>query len=172
MKPIGAADLPSPLTLTGGQIAFPATQSPSANVNTLDDYEEGTWTPYWAVSGGQSGQTYLAQDGSYTKIGNRVFATGRIVLAVLGTITGNALVAGLPFQASGSFYAVGTLTVTFVANLGAAVSLISGQVGQGGYYADMYYVPAAGGTSFTAVTATQMTSNLDLYFHVSYQASA
>jgi hypothetical protein len=28
-----------------GQIQFPATQVASANANTLDDYEEGTWTP-------------------------------------------------------------------------------------------------------------------------------
>jgi len=31
--------------VTGSGVAFPATQSASANANTLDDYEEGTWTP-------------------------------------------------------------------------------------------------------------------------------
>jgi hypothetical protein len=41
----GAATLASTVSLTGGQIAFPATQIPSANVNTLDDYEKGTFTP-------------------------------------------------------------------------------------------------------------------------------
>jgi hypothetical protein len=30
---------------TGTGIAFPAIQSASSDVNTLDDYEEGTWTP-------------------------------------------------------------------------------------------------------------------------------
>ncbi len=33
------------LPLGSGQITFPATQNPSADANTLDDYEEGTWTP-------------------------------------------------------------------------------------------------------------------------------
>src|SRR4051794_8182039 len=29
----------------GGQIKFPGTQNPSADANTLDDYEEQAWTP-------------------------------------------------------------------------------------------------------------------------------
>jgi len=33
------------MNLAGGQIKFPATQNSSADANTLDDYEEGTWTP-------------------------------------------------------------------------------------------------------------------------------
>lgn len=33
------------VNLVGGQIKFPSTQIPSADVNTLDDYAEGTWTP-------------------------------------------------------------------------------------------------------------------------------
>jgi hypothetical protein len=30
---------------SGSGISFPATQSASSDANTLDDYEEGTWTP-------------------------------------------------------------------------------------------------------------------------------
>ena len=30
---------------SGAGISFPATQSTSTDANTLDDYEEGTWTP-------------------------------------------------------------------------------------------------------------------------------
>ena len=33
------------VSLPIGQLAFPATQNPRPNANTLDDYEEGTWTP-------------------------------------------------------------------------------------------------------------------------------
>jgi hypothetical protein len=32
--------------LTGGGLKFPPTQVASADPNTLDDYEEGTWTPF------------------------------------------------------------------------------------------------------------------------------
>lgn len=57
--------------LGGGQIAFPAAQSASADPNTLDDYEEGTFTAYIydADSGGNQGG---AGAGIYTKVGNMV----------------------------------------------------------------------------------------------------
>ena len=36
-------------------IIFPATQNASSDVNTLDDYEEGTWTPaFHSFSDGSS----------------------------------------------------------------------------------------------------------------------
>ena len=38
----------SPSSGTG--IAFPATQNASSDANTLDDYEEGTWTPTLGVT--------------------------------------------------------------------------------------------------------------------------
>ncbi len=42
----GAGDITCrELTITGGQIGFPASQASSGDPNTLDDYEEGTWTP-------------------------------------------------------------------------------------------------------------------------------
>src|SRR5678815_603330 len=41
-----------------GQYAFPSTQTPSSDPNTLDDYEEGTWTP---SVGGTA--TYTTQSG-------------------------------------------------------------------------------------------------------------
>jgi hypothetical protein len=55
-------------TLNG--ITFPATQVPSADANTLDDYEEGTWTP--TATGFSSGSGW---SGTYTKIGRIVYLT-------------------------------------------------------------------------------------------------
>ena len=46
----GAQSIPT-INLTGGQIAFPATAVPSADANTLDDYEEGTFTPTILLGG-------------------------------------------------------------------------------------------------------------------------
>lgn len=82
---------------SAGQIKFPATQNASSNVNTLDDYEEGTWTPTIGGSGGQSGQVYGIQVGWYTKIGKKVTAGFRVQLSTLGTITANVQIKGLPF---------------------------------------------------------------------------
>lgn len=82
---------------TGGQIKFPATQNQSNDGNTLDDYEEGTWTPTVGGSGGQSGQAYTHQVGLYQKIGRTVIVHFSVLLSTLGTITGDVQLKGLPF---------------------------------------------------------------------------
>jgi hypothetical protein len=86
--------------ITTAGITFPATQVPSADGNTLDDYEEGTWTPALAVS--VSGSiTMSTQEGVYTKIGRTVFFSCRFSTASISSPTGTITVTGLPF-ASGS----------------------------------------------------------------------
>jgi len=62
----------STLTLNGGQIKFPVTQVASSDANTLDDYEEGTWTPTLTGGGSNPTVSYNAQHGSYTKVGRSV----------------------------------------------------------------------------------------------------
>jgi hypothetical protein len=58
---------------SGAGITFPATASASTNANTLDDYEEGTFTPTLGTSGGTTGSpSYNNQNGRYTKIGRLV----------------------------------------------------------------------------------------------------
>lgn len=80
-----------------GQIKFPVTQNSSADANTLDDYEEGTFTPTVTLGGGAVGATYGTQVGRYTKTGNRVSFSIRLTLTNKGSSTGALLVAGLPF---------------------------------------------------------------------------
>jgi hypothetical protein len=80
---------------SGAGITFPATQSASSDANTLDDYEEGTWTP---SLGGNT--TYVAQTGRYTKVGRLVTVTFDVEVSTLGTGSIN-IISGLPF-ASGS----------------------------------------------------------------------
>lgn len=66
-----------------GQLAFPATQIPSTNANTLDDFEEFTWTPA-LFDDGTTGLGYAAQNGTGVKIGAWVYARGRIALNARG----------------------------------------------------------------------------------------
>lgn len=96
----------------GGQIKFPATQSASSDANTLDDYEEGTFTPSFTfVTAGDLSVAYGQQDGKYTKIGNMVFADiGMGFTPTFTTSSGQARVSGFPFTAaSGGTAAVGAL---------------------------------------------------------------
>ena len=102
------------ITATGGQIAFPATAVPSANANTLDDYEEGTWTP--VVSGGTVAGTgtYTAQAGKYTKIGNLCFLSFYVSWTA-HTGTGELHIGGLPFTFTNSF--VDAISIAYLVNI-------------------------------------------------------
>ena len=86
---------------SGTGIAFPATQSASSDANTLDDYEEGTWTP---SLGGNT--TYNSQNGTYTKVGRQVTVRGQVNVNAIGTGS-TTLISGLPFTASGNFHGTG-----------------------------------------------------------------
>jgi hypothetical protein len=83
-------------TTSGTGITFPATQSASSNANTLDDYEEGTWTP---VGVGITFAGTASYNAIYTKIGRLVTVTisisGQPTIHQWDNIT-------LPFPISGS----------------------------------------------------------------------
>lgn len=68
---------------SGSGVSFPATQSASTDPNTLDDYEEGTWTPTIAAAAG-AGFT-ASGTGRYTKIGNVVTASFTFTISANGT---------------------------------------------------------------------------------------
>jgi hypothetical protein len=91
----GTATFAEIITASKG-IAFPATQVSSANANTLDDYEEGTWTP--VLTDGTNNATMNAETaGLYVKIGRTVYITATVYTTSLGSVTGNIFVNGLPF---------------------------------------------------------------------------
>ncbi len=78
---------------SGSGVSFPATQSASSDANTLDDYEEGTWTPT-DVSG--AGLSFTLTGAFYTKIGRLVIAQAEITFPT--TASGaTAAIGGLPF---------------------------------------------------------------------------
>jgi len=79
-------------------IAFPATQAASSNANTLDDYEEGTWTPTVAAETGTIGTT-VVNSANYTKVGRLVSVTFDITITSAGTGTAGLKVS-LPFSPS------------------------------------------------------------------------
>ena len=71
--------------------------------NTLDDYEEGTWTP--AYQGVTTAGTYTLGEaqGTYTKIGNMVIAHVNITnITTVSAGSGNVEITGLPFSIGGN----------------------------------------------------------------------
>ena len=81
---------------TGTGITFPATQSASSDANTLDDYEEGTWTPTLTNLTINSGS--VTWSGNYTKIG-RVVSVNFTSSGTynLGISAGSTFINNLPF---------------------------------------------------------------------------
>jgi hypothetical protein len=83
---------------SGSGITFPATASLSSNANTLDDYEEGTWTPNLSFSSGSV--SYNDRNGAYTRIGNMVVVNFWIYGSGRSSPSGGLSLTGLPFQTS------------------------------------------------------------------------
>lgn len=107
-------------------LAFPATMVGSADPNTLDDYEEGTWTPQLEFGGATTGITYNARAGTYTKIGRQVTLVFDFELTSQGSATGSATITGAPF-AAGSASVGAAIKVNFNAALvGSVIPWISG----------------------------------------------
>jgi hypothetical protein len=100
---------------SGAGITFPATQSASTDANTLDDYEEGTWTPTNIGMTVNSGS--WAATGKYTKIGRTVFITVGQTSGNVSASAGTGLIGGLPFtpaQSSIGGYSNGATTLAGV----------------------------------------------------------
>jgi hypothetical protein len=124
-------------TTSGAGITFPATQSASSDANTLDDYEEGTWTPVYQGSSGSAGTAAYTSSGSYTKIGRLVNLNCRLDITNVGSWTGNFQISGSPFpftagNSGADFHGVtriafttfGALVSYYVARLPATGNLI------------------------------------------------
>ena len=98
------------LRLAGTGIQF---NGDTADANSLDDYEEGTWTPTISFNGNAAGLTYNTQYGVYTKIGNVVHFSFRLILSAKGSSTGGASLAGLPFTSANTNGNFGAVPVAF-----------------------------------------------------------
>lgn len=113
---------------SGAGITFPATQSASSDANTLDDYEEGTWTPT-----DQSGASlsFSSATGTYTKIG-RICIAGSFIVYPSTASGAGCLIGGLPFTVSGSGNAPGR----------------QGHVSYSNSAFNTWCIPSAGSTNF------------------------
>jgi hypothetical protein len=163
---VGAA---TPST-SGAGITFPATQSASSDANTLDDYEEGTFTPTVTGSSGNPSATYSNQIGRYTKIGDMVFCVVNIDLTSAGSGGSGQLGVTLPFTTNSTPAYCPTYPnlENFVATRTAPTGLVLSSstnirfwYGNGG---------TAGMTAYSWGTDT--TNNMTLRFAVVYKASS
>jgi hypothetical protein len=110
---------------SGAGITFPATQSASSDANTLDDYEEGTWTPNQG-----SGLTIVGTFGSqgfYTKIGNLVTISGYVGASTSATsATGGILCTNAPFASASALLIWSGSVLNWNADSGASCGVPQG----------------------------------------------
>jgi hypothetical protein len=102
-------------------ITFPATAVAASDANTLDDYEEGTFTPS-VVYSTTSTPTYANQVGYYTKIGRLVEVHMYLNWNESGS-TGNLSIAGLPFTAGGGSFNRAAASILSLGLVGTTASL-------------------------------------------------
>ena len=147
--------------LTGiNGITFPATQVASADANTLDDYEEGAFTPEIRGTTTAGTGTYTSRVGAYVKVGRITYVTADVTWSA-HTGTGNLRIAGLPFTAGSD--SLGQLAYTNLTVTGAPyLELIDNQS-----YADVFTLPTAGGSRATVAMDTAAT----IEFSFCYRAS-
>jgi len=112
-------------------VSFSGTQVVSTDPNTLDDYEEGTWTPTC------TGVTFSSATGVYTKIGRQVTLSFQVTFPVTSD-TSFVRFINLPFSATGSFSETNGLAVGYngtsfqVGGTVSATTLLIHKVGASG----------------------------------------
>jgi hypothetical protein len=167
----GQATIPT-INLTGGQIAFPATQSASTNANTLDDYEEGTWTPTLKGDNAATGQTYTQQVGFYVKVGKLVYANYDVSLSAKGTMSGNVTISSLPFSGSGAGIGNAGGPVVYWGSMNTSWNSIQAHIGDGNNYANCYGTQGSGNTTTSSVSPTDLTNSTRWMGMLVYQATS
>lgn len=152
---------------SGSGISFPAIQSASTDVNTLDDYEEGTWTPSLSFGGGSTGITYSSRTGTYIKIGRSVTVFVDISLSNKGVSSGIATITSLPFAYS-ILPCVGT--ICFYSGMSSVSSGAS--VSIAGVNTIYIYNGTSGGTTLAQMSDANFTNSSIFQAAITYLATA
>jgi hypothetical protein len=149
------------LTVPSG-LSFPATASLQADANTLDDYEEGSWTP---SVGGTA--TYTAQVGRYVKIGKTVFIKGVLTINAIGTGS-TTVISGLPFTSENLTNGDASISVSEWTTAAASFLFVAGKIGANVSTITLENLAAAAASTGTSAFFTSSTS---ITFSGFYQTS-
>jgi hypothetical protein len=141
-------------------ITFPATQVSATDANTLDDYEEGTFTPTIVGSTSAGAGTYSSQVGTYTRVG-RVVSFRLLIAWSAHTGTGSMLAGGLPFASSSVTDTLTAITVGGINN----ITLSANHVGTAILFTNttqisFYQTPVGGGSDSTVPVDTSASTVL------------
>ena len=147
----------------------------TATANSLDDYEEGAWTPDIKINDSTTGIAYTARSADFVKIGKLVFVNGDIQLSDKGSSSGSVIISGLPFTVTDRTSAT---SIDGGASLCAHSSGTSnlytpiGLTGVGGAtYINMYFAASSGATMASNLTDSKITDAFSIRFSLTYTAA-
>ena len=136
--------------------------------NKLDDYEEGTFTPTLYGTSTAGSPTYTDQLGFYTKIGNVVNCTIRLMTSSIGTLNGQVRVGALPFTSDSSSNSRASITCGYGAGLGiTAGNTLSGWVDNGSTFIRLTVWKTGLGTNY--LDDTEWSADGNVMISVSYR---
>jgi len=146
--------------LTSGQLKFPATQSASADANTLDDYEEGSFTP---TLGGSGNSFTTTSSGNYIKVGNSVTVMIKIQWSAKSGSSGVTI--ALPFMPAGERggFSIGMVTASTIVS---SSQILYAQVDGGVQTINLRY--SNNGASWSAFTPSNMGTSGEIHVAGSY----
>ncbi len=136
--------------VNGGGIVFPAAQVASAGANTLDDYEEGTWTPALTFATvGDLSVAYAGRAGTYTKVGRLLSYSFNLTTSTFTHTTAASFfqVTGLPFGTAGTFQGSGALVMQGYTKAGYHMLVFE----TGGSAGNQFFYVVAGGSGVNRV---------------------
>lgn len=170
----GAVALRGGVSASGVGITFPSGQSASSDANTLDDYEEGSYTPTLIVTSGTPSYNYATA--YYTKIGRQVFGGGIIGIGNSASLGGPIRVS-LPFTAlalsngyTGGFSSDGSgWTYPISSGSSGNIYSVEWQINSGNAF--MTFTPAAANAAEIPYTATGIANSWYIRFSFSFYTS-
>ena len=135
----------------------------NSSSTTLDDYEEGSWTPTMNESWTHSG---TSTNNRYTKIGNVVTLWGHLSNVSSGTSSGDITITGLPFTVSHS--ATGGTAMLNSVNFNTKANNVSPFVNTS---ENLFFYESAGGFAWAKMSNADLSSGDDIYFLITYETS-
>ena len=154
IKDTGILQTPNGIVLAGNTVAGSITGV------TLNDYEEGTWTPTILDLSGNPATLSTAL-GTYTKIGRQVILNYKVVLSSKGSMTGNYVhISGLPFNHATATN--GTGTIDFFKNMANSFSSLAWDTTSTVTVAWLTGVDGTGASSSSYLTVAKLTDTTEL----------
>ena len=155
------------VVVTGG-IAIGGTGA----ANTLDDYEEGTWTPVYSGSSTAGSFSYNYQNGRYTKVGNLVTVVCSLVdISQSSAASGSVHITGLPFSSSNiaALNSVGAVNLSRF-NLDGQGQIVS--IEGNTSYAQFVLMASGSGTGILLDAGDRTGNSADIFFTLTYRTDS